>query len=140
VKNIGHRLFSLGLIAAALCCLDTADAQTATVVASPPQLTFNTQTSVATPTQTVLLSAASGNANVAITSITADTNWLTVTPQSGTTPLVITVAIGAGAPTSTGVSAASSMLFPGRQLCPYLLPSIQIRRAHPVPFRRVPTH
>jgi uncharacterized protein (TIGR03437 family) len=105
VKNIGHRLFSLGLIAAALCCLDTADAQTATVVASPPQLTFNTQTSVATPTQTVLLSAASGNANVAITSITADTNWLTVTPQSGTTPLVITVAIGAGAPTSTGVSA-----------------------------------
>ncbi len=63
MKNIGHRLFSLGLIAATLCCLDTADAQTNTVVATPQQLTFNTQTGVTTPSQTILLSSASGTAN-----------------------------------------------------------------------------
>ena len=103
MKTIGQRVFPLGLIAAALCCSDIADAQTNTVVAAPQQLTFNTQTGVTTPSQTILLSSASGTANVSITTH-SDTNWLTVTPLSGTTPLVITVSIGSGAPTS-GVDA-----------------------------------
>jgi trimeric autotransporter adhesin len=99
VKNIGHRLFSLGLIAATLCCLDTLDAQNTTVIATPQQLTFNTQTGVTTPSQTILLSSSSGTANVTVTAH-SDNSWLTVTPASGSTPLVVTVSIGAGAPTS----------------------------------------
>jgi uncharacterized protein (TIGR03437 family) len=99
VKNIGHRLFSLGLIAATLCCFATLDAQTNTVVATPQQLTFNTQTGVTTPSQTILLSSSSGTANVTVTAH-SDTNWLMVTPAAGSTPLVLTVSIGAGAPTS----------------------------------------
>jgi trimeric autotransporter adhesin len=99
VKNIGHLLFSLGLIAAGLCYLDTAEAQTNTVVATPQQLTFNTQTGVTTPSQTILLSSSSGTANVSITAH-SDTGWLAVTSSSTTTPAVLTVSIGAGAPTS----------------------------------------
>ena len=102
MKKLDYLLRSLGLIATALCCLDTANAQTNTVVATPQQLTFNTQTGVAPLSQTMLLSSASGTANVTITP-RSDTNWLTVTPQSGTTPLIVTVSIGAGAPTTTGV-------------------------------------
>jgi trimeric autotransporter adhesin len=102
VKKNGPVLFSLGLIAATLCCFDTLDAQTNPVVATPQELTFNTQTGVATPSQTILLSSASGGANVTVTAY-SPTGWLAVTPQSGTTPLVVTVSIGAGAPTS-GVS------------------------------------
>jgi uncharacterized protein (TIGR03437 family) len=101
VKNIGHLRFSLGLIAAALCCLDTLDAQTNTIVATPQQLTFNTQTGVATPSQTVLLSLPSGTANLTVTAH-SDTNWLMVSASSATTPSVLTVSIGASAPT-TGV-------------------------------------
>ena len=99
MKNIGHRLFSLGLIAASLCCLDTLDAQTNAVVATPQQLTFNTQTGVTTPSQSILLSSASGTANLTVTAH-SDTNWLVVTASSATTPSVLTVSIGAGAPTS----------------------------------------
>jgi uncharacterized protein (TIGR03437 family) len=102
VKKNGPVLFSLGLIAATLCCFDTLDAQTNPIVATPQELTFNTQTGVATPSQTILLSSASGGANVTVTAY-SPTGWLAVTPQSGTTPLVVTVSIGAGAPTS-GVS------------------------------------
>jgi uncharacterized protein (TIGR03437 family) len=102
VKKNGPVLFSLGLIAATLCCFDTLDAQTNPIVATPQELTFNTQTGVATPPQTILLSSASGGANVTVTAY-SPTGWLAVTPQSGTTPLVVTVSIGAGAPTS-GVS------------------------------------
>jgi uncharacterized protein (TIGR03437 family) len=100
VKIIGHSLFSLGLFAATLCYLDTAaDAQTNAVVATPQQLTFNTQTGVTTPSQTILLSTASGTANVTVTAH-SDSNWLVVTPQTGTTPQVVTVSVGTGAPTS----------------------------------------
>ena len=99
MKNIGLRLFSLGLIAATLCCLNTANAQTNTLVAAPQQLTFNTQTGVTTPPQTILLSSASGTENLTITAH-SDNNWLVVTPSSGSTPLVLTVSIGTGAPTS----------------------------------------
>ncbi|HTB18007.1 MAG TPA: hypothetical protein VK708_07805, partial [Bryobacteraceae bacterium] len=79
--------------------MDTAYAQTNAVVATPQQLTFNTQTGVTTPSQTVLVSSASGAPSVFITAH-SDTGWLTVTPPSGTAPLVLTVSIGAGAPTS----------------------------------------
>ena len=99
MKNIGHLRFSLGLIAAALCCLDTLDAQTNTIVASPQQLTFNTQTGVATPSQTVLVSSPSGTANFTVTAH-SDTNWLMVSASSATTPSVLTVSIGASAPAS----------------------------------------
>ena len=102
MKKNGPVLFSLGLIAATLCCFNTLDAQTNPIVATPQELTFNTQTGVATPSQTILLSSASGGATVTVTAY-SPTGWLAVTPQSGTTPLVVTVSIGAGAPTS-GVS------------------------------------
>ena len=92
-------LFSLGLITAALCCLDTADAQTNAVVATPQQLTFNTQTGVTTPSQTILLSSASGTPNVSISAY-SDTGWLIATPSSGAAPLIVTVSIASGAPTS----------------------------------------
>jgi uncharacterized protein (TIGR03437 family) len=103
VKRIGPVLFPLGLIAATLCCLDTVDAQTNTVVASPPQLTFNTQTGVTTPAQTVLLNTSSGVANISVTSF-SENSWLQVSSSSSTTPALLTVSIGAGAPTS-GVAA-----------------------------------
>ena len=99
MKITGPLSFSLGLIAAALCCFDTADAQTNAVVATPQQLTFNTQTGVTTPTQTVLLSAASGALNVTVSAY-SDTGWLAATSSSTTTPAVVTVSIGSGAPTS----------------------------------------
>jgi uncharacterized protein (TIGR03437 family) len=101
VKTTGHRLFSLGLIAATLCCFATADAQTNEVIATPQQLTFNTQTGVTTPSQTILLSTASGSASVTSVVAHSDSGWLTVSSPTGTsTPLVLTVSIGAGAPTS----------------------------------------
>ena len=99
MKKTGPLPFLLGLIAASLCCLDTAMAQTDTVVATPQQLTFNSQTGVTTQPQTILLSSASGGQTVSITAH-SDTNWLTVTPSAGATPLVLEVSIAAGAPTS----------------------------------------
>jgi len=79
--------------------LDTARAQSNAVVASPQQITFYTQTGVTTPPQTILISSASGTANVTVAAV-SDTNWLTVIPAAGSTPLVLTVSVGAGAPTS----------------------------------------
>src|SRR5271163_4205609 len=104
-------LFMLGVIAAALCCLDTADAQTNALVATPQQLTFNTQTGVATPSQTILVSSASGTANVSATAYSV-AGWLTVTSSNNTTPSVLTVTIGAGAPTS-GVDVGFINIFSG---------------------------
>ncbi len=86
----------------ALCCLDTAAAQTNTVIATPQALTFNTATGVTTPSQSILLTTASGAATISSVTARSDTNWLVVTPSSGTTPMVVTVSIGPGAP-STGV-------------------------------------
>lgn len=99
MKSTRYLLFSFGIIAAALCCLDTAYAQTNTVVAMPPQLTFNSQTGETTQPQTILLTTASGAANISVSAY-SDTNWLTVTSSSTTTPAVLTVSIGSGAPTS----------------------------------------
>jgi uncharacterized protein (TIGR03437 family) len=99
-RTTGPVLFPLGLIAAALCCLDTAAAQTNAVIATPQQLTFNTQNGVATPSQSILLTTATGSATISSIAARSDSNWLVVTPASGTTPLVVTVSIGPGAPTA----------------------------------------
>lgn len=102
MKRTGLVLYSLGLMAMALCCLDTAAAQTNTVIAAPQALTFDTESGVATPSQSILLTTASGSATISAVTAHSDTNWLVVTPTSGTTPMVLTVSIGPGAP-STGV-------------------------------------
>ena len=99
MKKTGPVLFPLGLIAAMLCCFETAVAQTTTLVASPTQLTFNTQTGVTTQPQTVLVTSSSGGESVTIT-VHSDAGWLNVSPATGTTPLVLGVSIGSGAPTS----------------------------------------
>jgi uncharacterized protein (TIGR03437 family) len=99
VKKTGPVLFPLGLIATMLCCFNTAVAQTNTLVASPPQLTFNTQTGVITQPQTVLVTSSSGGESVTITAH-SDSSWLNVSPATGTTPLVLAVSIGSGAPPS----------------------------------------
>ena len=85
-------------IAALVCCLDTASAQNNTLVANPPQLAFNTAPGVI-PAQTLTITSTNGPLNVTINTF-SDTNWLQVTPTSGTTPLSLTVAIGPSAPTS----------------------------------------
>jgi uncharacterized protein (TIGR03437 family) len=99
VKLAKNLLFSVGIIVATLGCLDTARAQPNPLVASPQQLTFYAETGVTTPPQTILISSSSGTANVNVAAI-SDANWLTVTPLAGSTPLLLTVSIGAGAPTS----------------------------------------
>jgi uncharacterized protein (TIGR03437 family) len=63
------------------------------VTAAPSQLTFNTQTGVTTPVQTILITSSNGPQTVTVTAY-SDTNWLTVTPQTGTTPLVVTASAG----------------------------------------------
>src|SRR5713226_1633060 len=98
VTNTGKSRSSIGiLLVLALGCFDTARAQS-TLTASPSQLTFNTQSGVATASQTLLLTS-SAPASVTITPFSTN-NWLVVTPSSGTTPLTLTVSVGAAAPTS----------------------------------------
>jgi uncharacterized protein (TIGR03437 family) len=98
VTNTRKSLSSIGiLLLLALGCFDTARAQ-GTLSASPSQLTFNTQSGVTTPSQTILLTS-SAPASVTITPLSTN-NWLVVTPSSGTTPLSLTVSVGATAPTS----------------------------------------
>jgi uncharacterized protein (TIGR03437 family) len=101
--NTGKSRSSIGiLLVMALGCFDTARGQ-GTLTASPSQLTFNTQSGVATASQTLLLTS-SAPASVTITPFSTN-NWLVVTPSSGTTPLTLTVSVGAAAPTS-GTSVA----------------------------------
>lgn len=97
MKNNRTWMFSVGLIVA-LCSSDTVVGQTNTLTANPPQLTFNTENGVTTPLQSVLLSSSSAPETLFVSAY-SDTGWLTVTPSSGTTPLVLSVSIGAGAPT-----------------------------------------
>src|ERR1700730_316088 len=98
VMNTGKMLSSIGILfLLALGCFDTARAQ-GTLSASPSQLTFNTQSGAATASQTILLTS-SAPASVTITPSSVN-NWLVVTPTSGTTPLSLTVSLGAAAPTS----------------------------------------
>ena len=87
------------LSAALLCCFDTAHAQNATLTATPPQLTFNTQSGAATAAQTVLLTSSISPVSLSVSAY-SDNNWLQVTPKSGPTPLSIQVSIGGGGPAS----------------------------------------
>jgi len=84
------------LTGALLCCFDTAHAQNATLTATPPQLTFNTQNGVSGP-QTVLLSSSISPVSLSVSAY-SDNNWLLVTPKSGPSPLSIQVSIGDGTP------------------------------------------
>lgn len=99
MKKTGLALFPLGLIATLLCQPDTANAQTNALVASPQQLTFNTQTGVTTPSQNILLTSATGSASFSYVAV-SDTKWLVVTPSGSSTPAILTVSIGPSAPTS----------------------------------------
>jgi len=75
--------------------LDTAGAQTLT--ASPASLTFTTPAGVTPPSQTVTISS-----NVATTvTLTSFPGWIQFSPANGSTPLVVTVSIGAGAPVNS---------------------------------------
>ena len=84
------------LTGALLCSFDTAHAQNATLTATPPQLTFNTQNGVSGP-QTVLLSSSISPVSLSVSAY-SDNNWLLVTPKSGPSPLSIQVSIGDGTP------------------------------------------
>jgi len=86
-------------VSALLCCFDTARAQTTTLTANPPQLTFNTQTGALTATQTVAISSSISPVSITATAY-SDNGWLQVTPGTGATPLALTVSIGNGAPAS----------------------------------------
>ena len=90
---------ALLLTTALLCCFDTAGAQTTTLAATPPQLTFNTQTGVTPTAQSVVLSSSVSPVSLTVSAY-SDNNWLIVTPTSGASPLTISVSIGSGAPTS----------------------------------------
>jgi len=114
VKNKSS-LFSFPLIAITLCCINAVNANAQGLAASPQQLTFYTQPGGNTPSQMLLISSTGAAQNVTITTH-SDTNWLIVTPQSGATPLLLTVSIGASAPTEAvdvgfiNVTSTSAML------------------------------
>ena len=98
MTNTSKSLFSFGIfLLLTLGCSDTVRAQSA-LTATPAQITFNTQSNVTTPSQTLVLTSGAP-ANVTVTPFSS-TNWLSVTPTSGTTPLTLTVSLSADAPTS----------------------------------------
>ena len=80
-----------GLLFASLCISDTALAQSGTLTANPPQLSFSAQNGTISP-QTVIITSSSGSTNVAI-SVISSNGWLSVTPSSGTTPLQLMVSV-----------------------------------------------
>lgn len=86
------------MLPALLCCFDTASAQSNTLTASPSQLTFNTQPGVTPVPQSLLVSSSSGTTSISVA--TSGNPWLFVSPLGGTTPLSLTVSVGAGAPSS----------------------------------------
>lgn len=79
------------LLLAFVCISDTALAQTGTLTANPPQLSFSAQNGTIAP-QTIIVTSSSGSVNVAV-SASSTGNWLSVTPTSGTTPLQLTVSV-----------------------------------------------
>jgi trimeric autotransporter adhesin len=84
---------------ALLCSFDTALAQTTTLTANPPQLTFNTQNGVTPTSQVIQISSSISPVSITATAY-SDTGWLQVTPGSAATPATLTVSIGSGGPTS----------------------------------------
>lgn len=116
MKTVEKSLFFVGsLLLAVVCCFDSAQAQSTTLAANPSQLTFNTQSGVTTPAQTVLVTSAPGSVNVTVTTFSAN-NWLQATPASGSTPLSLTVSIGPSAPTSGTDTGFISVTSPGTSI------------------------
>jgi uncharacterized protein (TIGR03437 family) len=100
VKTAEKSVLSLGMmLLAVMCSFDTGWAQSNTLSANPQQLTFNTQTGVTPTQQALLLSSSNGPTSVTVKAF-SNNSWLTVSPTSGTTPLLLTVSVGASAPAS----------------------------------------
>jgi uncharacterized protein (TIGR03437 family) len=96
LKTIKKTVFGLGMLMAALvCCLDTASAQTLT--ASPSALMFTTPAGVTPAPQSFTVSSSPATT----VSVSSFPSWVQVSPTSGPTPLTVTVSIGANAPSVT---------------------------------------
>jgi uncharacterized protein (TIGR03437 family) len=92
VQNHQKSLVCLGSLLLALVCIsDTALAQSGTLTANPPQLSFSAQNGTISP-QTIIITSSSGASNVSVSTISSN-NWLSVSPTSGTTPLQLTVSV-----------------------------------------------
>ena len=99
MKTTETFLFRLCCFAASPCCVpSTRRAQNNSLTANPPQLLFN-GTSV---TQLVQITSGSAQA-ITVSRRSPSTNWLQVTPTSGTTPVILSVSIGSTPPTATDV-------------------------------------
>ena len=81
----------LGLSLLALSTAFVASAQNSPLSVSPSQLTFNVQSS-STTSQNLVIFSNNGSAAFTATA-TSSGNWLTVTPQAGTSPAVVSVTI-----------------------------------------------
>ena len=79
-----------------VCSIDTAHAQSGSITVNPPQLTFN---GTGGPAQALQVSSSNGPVSFTVSAF-SNNNWLQVTPASGTTPLTLSVSIGANAPAS----------------------------------------
>ena len=93
---------------------DTASGQTNTLAANPSSLTFITGGASPTP-QSVLISSSTSPVGITATAF-SDSNWLVVTPTSGTTPVSLTVSITSGAPMVTDTGFVSIVSADGSQL------------------------
>lgn len=75
-------------------------AQAATIIASPTQLTFNVTPGSSTATQNLVVISSTSTAASFTVSAYSTSNWLSVTPISGTTPQVLTVSVTPGSLTA----------------------------------------
>ncbi len=104
MKTTKTSLLRLAVLAPVLLCsIGATHAQSVSLTANPPQLLFNGPSS---PTQPLQITSSSGQTNVTVAAF-SDTNWLQVSPTSGTingaNPLVLAVSISSPAPTTTDV-------------------------------------
>lgn len=86
-----RQLKLLGLPILAVLLAGTLGAQTSPLTVSPTQLTFNSTSGTAASQNLVIFS--SGGPVAFTTNASSNGNWLTVTPQSGTTPQVLAVSV-----------------------------------------------
>lgn len=94
MQNTAKSLVCIGsLLVAFLCSSDTARAQNATISVNTPQLTFNAPTGTTPPSQQLTITSSAGATAVSVQAYTSDTNWLSVAPAGGTTPLQVTVSV-----------------------------------------------
>ena len=67
------------------------------ILVSPTQLTFSATTGGSTGTQNLVVVSSTGRAETFSATAYSSSNWLAMTPQSGTTPQVLTVSVTPGA-------------------------------------------